>query len=132
MPYCPQCGHEYLPSARECPDCRVPLVAHLPAEADRQPVKDPLVPVYEAPSEVMSLMVRAVLEEAGIPVIAQSGLMPWYDDVRSTLRGYHSRLLVFKSHGAEARRVITAYLAEVETGAAQAQVDEEDEGDGGD
>jgi len=76
MPYCPKCGYEYQPTVTVCPECDEPLVEELPHE--EAPVNEPLVAVYDAPDEVMSVMVRDLLEDAGIPVVTQSGLVPWY------------------------------------------------------
>ncbi len=124
MPYCPKCGYEYLPTVRECPECREPLTAEPPAE--QQPIQEPLVAVYDAPDEVMQVMVRQVLEEAGIPSVVQPGLVPWYDDIRFSARGYFGQVLVFESRADEARRIIAAYLAEVETGEAEREAVEEE------
>jgi hypothetical protein len=120
MPICPKCKYEYLPAVKECPECGVALVDELPEQAPPPPaVTEPLIAVYEAPDELMSVMVRDLLEEAGIPVVAQSGLVPWHDDMRFTAGGFHSRLLVFESQSDQARRLIAAHLADIQSGAAQ-------------
>jgi len=127
MPYCPTCGYEYLPTVKECPECGVELVDRPPEQAEDAAINEPLVVVYEAAEKVMSIMVRDLLEDAGIAVITQSGLVPWYDDIRFTASGFHSRLLVFESHADEARRHIAAYLADIESGAAEKQALQEEE-----
>jgi len=129
MPFCPKCRYEYLPSVKNCPECGEPLVAELPVERQDAPIDDPLVAVYEAPDEVMSIMVRDLLEDAHIPVAVQSGLSPLaFDSVPLNMHsGYHSRLLVFESQADAARAVIAEYLAEVEAGALQLEGDEEEE-----
>ena len=127
MPYCPKCGYEYLPEVRQCPDCGEQLAARPPvAPGDSPHADEPLAPVYEAPDEVMLVMVRAVLEENCIPSVAQSGRVPWYDDVRFTAGGYHSRVLVFESQAGEARRIIAEYLRDVRTGEAEREALEEE------
>jgi hypothetical protein len=118
MPYCPKCRYEYLPTVRECPECGVALVDEPPKGAADAPITEPLVVVYEAPEEVMAIMARDLLEDAGIPVLTQSGLIPWHDDMRFAASGFHSRLLVFESQADEARRLIAGYLADIESGAA--------------
>jgi len=75
---------------------------------------------------VMLVMVRAVLEENGIPSVAQSGRVPWYDDLRFTFGGYHSRVLVSESQAGEARRVIAEYLRDVQTGEAEREALQEE------
>ena len=128
MPYCPTCGYEYLPTVKECPECGIALVDEPPEGAPQDPaITEPLVAVYEAPDELMSVMVRDLLEDADIPVVTQSGLVPWHDDMRFTASGFHSRLLVFESHADEARRHIAAYLADIESGAAEKQAPQEEE-----
>lgn len=126
MPYCPKCGYEYQPQARECPECHEALTPHPPADKQPpEPVQEPLVPVYDAPDELMAFMVRGVLEEAGIRTVTQSGVIPWYDDLRFSATGFHTRLLVFESQAAEARRIVSEYLTTVRTGEAEREVMEQ-------
>jgi len=120
MPYCPNCGYEYLPAVRVCPDCGEALTWAAPPAGERErAANEPLVPVYDAPDEVRAIMVRTVLRESGIPSVVQSGRVPWYDDIPFSFDGYHSRLLVFESQAVEARRVIGEYLRDIETGEAE-------------
>jgi hypothetical protein len=110
-----------------CPECGEPLVPELPPESAREPINEPLVAVYEAPDEVMSIMVRDLLEDAGIAVIAQPGrLQTVYDDLDFSLRGFHSRLLVFESRAEEARRLVAEYLADIESGALEDLAEQEE------
>lgn len=126
MPFCPKCGYEYEPGVEVCPDCGEALVEALPAE-EQEPVNEPLVAVYEAPDEIMSVMVRDMLQDAGIPVAVQTGRVPWLDDVRFSASGFHSRLLVFESRAEEARRLIEEYLADVESGSLERLAEQEEE-----
>jgi len=124
MPYCPKCGYEYLPTVQQCPDCGAALTPEPPAEP--QPIEEPLVAVYEAPDEVREIMVRTVLQEAGIAATVQSGFDLAFDGLLGVPSGHHSRLLVFESRAQEARRIIAEYLAEVETGEAEREAVEEE------
>jgi len=126
MPFCPKCRFEYLPTVTACPDCGEPLVETLPPQDEEEPTNEPLVAVYEAPDEIMSVMVRDLLEDAGIPVVMQSGRVPWFDDIRVTVRRFHSRLLVFESRADEARRLIAQYLADIESGTLGQLAEEEE------
>jgi hypothetical protein len=63
--FCPECRDEYQEGVTICADCNVPLVQELPP-TDQAQEKNPLVPIYEAIDEVHVLMVRSLLEEAGI------------------------------------------------------------------
>jgi len=125
MPYCPKCGYEYEAGVKACPDCGEALVEALPEPGE--PVNEPLAAVYEAPDEIMSVMVRDMLQDAGIPVAVQTGRVPWLDDVRFSATGFHSRLLVFESRAEEARRLIAEYLADVESGTLERLAAEEEE-----
>jgi hypothetical protein len=128
MPYCPKCGYEYLPTVKECPECGVALVDEPPEEAEDAPINEPLVVVYEAPDELMSIMVRDLLEDAGISVAIQPGHSPAaFDGLDLSMHQFHSRLLVFESHATEARDVIDAYLADIESGAAEGRALQEEE-----
>jgi len=128
MPYCPKCGYEYLPTVKECPECGVALVDEPPEEAEDAPIDEPLVAVYEAPDEIMSIMVRDLLEDAGISVVTQPGRSPdAFDGLDLSMQAFHSRLLVLESHAREARDVIDAYLADIESGAAGERAVEEEE-----
>lgn len=116
MPFCPKCGYEYLEGVKECPECHEALVPELSAPAD-----DPLVPVYEAPDEVMEVMVRELLEDAGIASSVQPvGHDSAFDGALSFVRG--NRVLVLASEAEEARRLISEYEAEVASGEAEREV----------
>jgi hypothetical protein len=67
--YCPQCKSEYREGVTQCADCDVPLVRELPAEDPGLPPVswDDLVPVLKSFDETELLMVRSLLEAAGIP-----------------------------------------------------------------
>jgi hypothetical protein len=128
MPYCPRCGYEYLPTVKECPECGVALVDEPPEDAEDTPIDEPLVAVYESPDEIMTIMVRELLEDAGISVVTQPGHSPnAFDGLDLSMHAFHSRLLVFESHVSEARDVIDAYLADIESGAAGERAVEEEE-----
>ena len=125
MPYCPKCKYEYQPGVSVCPECGEPLVVELPPEPAPEFVNEPLVAVYDAPDEVMSIMVRDLLEDSGIPVAAQPGRAPTVlDGIDLSQHGFHSRLLVFESRADEARRLIADYLADVESGALEKLAEE--------
>jgi hypothetical protein len=66
--YCPQCRIEYRDGFTECSDCRVPLVADLPAELKGPGDPDlTLVTVLEGNSRVELASAKGLLEQAGIP-----------------------------------------------------------------
>lgn len=66
MPYCPECGAEYVYGVRYCWDCEVPTVDHPPEEegaaGDRPPAVSRFVTVFEAEDSMEALMVKSLLE----------------------------------------------------------------------
>jgi len=67
--FCPQCMSEYREGVTRCTDCDVPLVRQLPArQAAALPVNpDEMVTVLKTYDEGELLMVKSLLEAAGIP-----------------------------------------------------------------
>ena len=75
MPYCPNCRSEYREGIVKCVDCGAALVPGSPPPVEEpEPSNEELVPIYRAGDEVEAKIVRAVLEEAGIPVLETGGL----------------------------------------------------------
>lgn len=77
MPWCPQCGAEYVPGYRTCRDCQAPLVDKLPepgqvAHADKagDPGEWKLLLNVRNSQEADLLVSR--LEGEGIPVLKQA------------------------------------------------------------
>jgi len=68
MPFCPKCKYEYREGIKRCPDCDLPLRAHLREESEPEPMEDAWVVVATAPNEMEARVIRSVLEAAGIPV----------------------------------------------------------------
>jgi hypothetical protein len=66
MPYCPQCRDEFQDWVKDCPDCKIPLVAELPPQSEHEQVDEPLVYVATAPNESVASMWSGILEEHGI------------------------------------------------------------------
>lgn len=68
MSYCPNCKYEYTDGIETCPDCNVELVAEIPNEEE-------WVPVYFSSDENEVLIVKGVLEDAGIPVWGETDVV---------------------------------------------------------
>ena len=70
--FCPQCRVEYREGFTECSDCKVPLVAELPEETERQSPVD-RVAVLIAEDPVLLDQALLLLREAGIECHLESG-----------------------------------------------------------
>ncbi len=114
MPFCPQCGYEYIEGKTTCPDCGQALVAELPQPP--LPSAEPLAVVYEAPDESFSSMVKAALREAGLPVTEQVERTAAYDNIDLSVVGRYSRLLTLQSRAEEASRIVQETLAAYQRG----------------
>jgi hypothetical protein len=68
--FCPECQMEYEESARQCPNCGLPLVSELTVDPEPEAVLRQRVPVLVTSSRTSILMARSFLEEAGIDFIA--------------------------------------------------------------
>jgi len=76
MPFCPNCKFEYEAHVTRCPDCDSELVAVLPDEPDAADPNVRFVSLPALPGRVYADMVKATLDEMGIPCYIRSdGLM---------------------------------------------------------
>lgn len=73
-----------------------------------------LVVVYDAPQEVLAILYRSMLVEAGIAVVEQL----WESDALEgvQLRALHSQLLVSAADAVRARALVEAFTAEASSG----------------
>jgi len=69
--FCPQCGAEYRPGFDTCADCGVPLVHERPEASEPEPGSVAMVTVLESSDTSEILMVRSLLEGAGIHCLAR-------------------------------------------------------------
>lgn len=82
MPWCPECGYEYVDGFEKCPECGVEMLDEPPAlpappkskgvlglEFDTVKVKGPLTFLYYADSEEQAEQLTALVQSAEIPVV---------------------------------------------------------------
>ncbi len=81
MPFCPQCKAEYKAAeVSTCPDCQVDI---LPSLAPTQvPEYVGWYAVESVPSEVAGIILKSVLEEAGIDVYLRCHEMPAHGGIK--------------------------------------------------
>lgn len=75
---------------------------------------DALVAVYDAATEVESVLYRTMLEEAGIDVVERQLEAYWLESVKQ--RALHSQLLVRLADAERARELVEAFRAKAEAG----------------
>jgi hypothetical protein len=108
MPFCVNCGYEYVAGTERCPECGRPLVAAAPGhDAD---ASGPFVRVWNAPDAITAMSVKAALEDAGIPTVEEVQRSWAYDGIDLSLRGIYSTFLVPQSHAERAQALIEEYL----------------------
>lgn len=69
--FCPQCGAEYREGFGRCVDCEVDLVAEAPSPAVRPAPTVRQVTVLRSGDPAVLAMAKSLLEDAGIPLVAQ-------------------------------------------------------------
>jgi hypothetical protein len=74
MPYCPKCRDEFQEWVKTCPDCRVSLVADLPASPKPAKVrKESLVHIADAPNGTVAEMWAGLLKANHIHCLVKGG-----------------------------------------------------------
>jgi hypothetical protein len=113
MPYCPECGYEYREDITFCPDCNRALISQLPPPPkETLPSEESHVVIYEAQDELESKTIKAVLEDAGIPVAEKPyRTLGMWDGMHLTEGGMvYSRLITLQSRAEEAKQIIADFL----------------------
>src|SRR5207249_7884979 len=105
-------GTEYPSSVAACPRCRVVLVSEPPPREN-----DPPEVVHRVPDAAAGALLCGMLEHHGIHALLRSATLPGYGSVRrdwsTTAWG---EILLAHEDAAEARALITDYLAALERG----------------
>jgi predicted amidophosphoribosyltransferase len=98
MPWCPQCGAEFVPGIKLCSDCQVPLQEEPPSKSVEQPEAD-MIPVFKLEDYIQATILQSILKESEIPSMVADGY-----------------LLVPKNEAESADFIITEYLNALDMG----------------
>ena len=107
-----------------CPRCRVVLTDEPPVEPG------PPVVVHRVPDAAAGALLAGILEHHGVHAFLRSTTLPGYGDVRRDWStSAWGELLVRPADAAEARDIITEYLAALERGGSVRDEDVEEGGE---
>ena len=106
MPYCPKCRGEFQDWVKTCPDCRVALVAELPASSRSatRASKERLLHIADAPNEPVGEMWAEILKEHGIQCMTKGGKAP--GDMSGNSPSSACEIYVLVSDAPRARRIL--------------------------
>ena len=77
MPFCPNCGYEYLPDIAACPDCGAKLVEYLSREeVDEKHTTWIKLPTL--PGRLYAEMLKEIFDKEGIPSFIQGSPLRAY------------------------------------------------------
>lgn len=78
MSFCPKCKYEYRDGIKMCPDCDLPLKAHLhEEEPEPKYTEEALVTLVRVYDRLEADIMKGVLDSAGIPCYIQSDVSPY-------------------------------------------------------
>lgn len=107
MPFCPQCGYEYIKGKKICPDCNEKLVAKLPPQTPAQTENLDLVEIYSLPGVAYAEMVKEALEKEGIDCMIKSDVLSaGYLAKGAGIAGNTASVLVRKEHAKKAKQIL--------------------------
>lgn len=111
MPWCPQCGFEYMPGRKLCPDCQIELVEEQPKgfdepadigfpgddeESNESKSMEPLMPIEDG---IQAALYANIMRDSEIPYMFKDGYL-W----------------VISSEADNARFIITEYMNALDVG----------------
>lgn len=110
MPFCPECKYEFVEGVKQCADCLMDLVSELPTE-DQPQGESKWVPLHSLPGPVYAEMVKAALQEHGIPcLIRKDFLSSAYGTQGTSSGGLESYVFVPEEHWEKSEAVLNQML----------------------
>ena len=105
MPYCPECGYEYLPDITKCPDCDRELVDSLPVE--KHLPDENWLPLRNLPGNIYAEMVKEVLDKAGIPsMIKSDAISTAYGAKTASVAGSAAQIFVPEKYHKQCQQIL--------------------------
>ncbi|MCD4812228.1 hypothetical protein K8S19_00825 [bacterium] len=104
MPFCPQCGYEYRPEIKICPDCNERLVAALAPDPNQVELFETFE-LCKIPDEVTGMALQSMLLEAGVDANLRDMRTSFYANVLSSMQGYWGTIIVAKQDEDLAKQV---------------------------
>ncbi len=107
MKTCPNCKTQCEPGTERCPHCGAALEGPVATGGPALVAgSGRLTEAYSAPTQIALLSAQATLQGEGIPCVADTETMPWYDGLGQVMAGRFGRLLVREEDEDRARQII--------------------------
>ncbi len=111
MPFCPNCGTEYVPGVTTCADCQVLLVDHLPPDPNQGELFE-TVELCKVPDEITAMALKSFLLDGGVDVGIRNMTASFYGNVLNGVQGNWGAVIVDKAQEEKARKLYADFLRE--------------------
>ena len=124
MPWCPECGLEYIAGIKTCPDCQVPLTNQPPSQ-DNSLQNENMVSVTLLENAVEGAVLKGVLADHEIQAIIRDFIVSQHN-LPEYGKNAWGELLVLESDYKNAKFIISEYLNSIENYNPEIESDDSD------